>query len=88
MSMINSPEKSDPRTSAIVNISTHSGDINLNFVLNRSNQPPSVSSDSDIELIPPEKIVTKQTNLKKLKTIISFPHQFPGLSYTLVQNDK
>ena len=47
-----------------------------------------MSSDSDIELIPPEKVVPKQTNSKKLNTIISFPHQFPGLSYPLVQNDK
>ena len=88
MSSINSPEKNDPRTSAIVYTSTHSGDVNLNVVLNRLNQPPSVSSDSDIELIPPEKVVPKQTNSKKLNTIISFPHQFPGLSYPLVQNDK
>ena len=54
---INSPEKHDQLTSAIVNTSTHSGDVNLNVVLNRLNQPPSVSyviSDSDIELIPPE----------------------------------
>ena len=55
--MINSPEKNDPPTSAIVNTSTNSGDVNLNFVLNRLNHPPSVSSDSDIELIPPEKLL-------------------------------
>ena len=87
----NSPEKHDQITSAIVNTSTHSGDVNLNVVLNRLNQPPSlssVSSDSDIELIPPEIIDQKQTNSKKSNTIISFPHQFPGLSYPLVQNDK
>ena len=84
--MSNSPEKYDPPTSAIVNTSTNSGNVNLNVVLNRLSQPPSVSSDSDIEMIPPEKLDTKQTNSKKLNTIISFPHQFPGLSYTFVQN--
>ena len=86
--MSNSPEKNDPLTLAIVNTSTNSGNVNLNVVLNRLNQPPSVNSDSDIEMIPPEKLDKKQTNSKKLKTIISFPHQFPGLSYPLVQNDK
>ena len=88
---INSPEKHDQLTSAIVNTSTHSGDVNLNVVLNRLNQPPilsSVSSDSDIELIPPEIIAQKQTNSKKSNTIISFPHQFPGLSYPLLQSDR
>ena len=39
-------------------------------------------------MIPPEKLDKKQTNSKKLNTIISFPHQFPGLSNPLVQNDK
>ena len=86
--MSNSPEKNDPPTSAIVNTSTNSGNVNLNVVLNSLGQPPSVSSDSDIEMIPPEKLDTKQTNSKKLNTIISFPHQFPGLSYPLVQNEK
>ena len=86
--MSNSPEKNDPPTLAIVNTSTNSGNVNLNVVLNRLNQPPSVTSDSDIEMIPPEKLDIKQTNSKKLNTIISFPHQFPGLSYPLVQNDK
>ena len=86
--MSNSPEKNDPPTSAIVNTSTNLGNVNLNVVLNRLNQPPSVSSDSDIEMIPPEKLDIKQTNSKKLNTIISFPHQFPGLSYPLVQNEK
>ena len=86
--MIHSPEKDDPPTSAIVNTSTNSGDVNLNVELNRLNQSPSVSSDSDIELIPPEKLAKKQTNSKKLNTIISFPHQLPGLSYSPVQNDK
>ena len=88
MSSINSPEKSYPRASAIDNTSTHSGDVNLNVVLNRLNQPPSLSSDSDIEVIPPEKVIPKPTNSKKLNTVISIPHQFPGLSYPLVQNDK
>ena len=86
--MSNSPEKNDSPTLAIVNKSTNSGNVNLNVVLNRLNQPPGVSSDSDIEMIPPEKLDKKQTNSKKLNTIISFPHQFPGLSYPLVQNDK
>ena len=86
--MMNSPEKNDPPTAAIVNTSTNSGDVNLNVVLNRLNQPPSVSSDSDIELIPPEKFAQKQTKSKKSNTIISFPHQFPGLSYPLIQKDK
>ena len=86
--MNSSPEKNDPLTLAIVNTSTNSGNVNLNVVLNRLNQPPSVSSDSDIEMIPPEKLDIKQTNSRKLNTIISFPHQIPGLSYPLVQNDK
>ena len=54
--MINSPEKNDPPTSTIVNTSTNSGDVSPNVVLNRLKQPPSVSSDSDIELIPSEKV--------------------------------
>ena len=86
--MSNSPENNDPPTSAIVNTSTNSGNVNLNVVLNRLSQPPRVSSDSDIEMIPPEKLDTKQTNSKKLNTIKSFPHHFPGLSYPLVQNEK
>ena len=56
--MSNSPEKNDPPTSAIVNTSTNSGNVNLNVVLNRPSQPPSISSDSDIEMIPPEKLDT------------------------------
>ena len=37
----------------------------------------------------PEKDVPKSnTSQKKLNTINSFPHQFPGLSYTLVNNEK
>ena len=86
--MSNLPEKKYPPTSAIVNTSTNSGNVNLNVVLNRLNQPPSVSLDSYIEMIPPKKLDIKQTDSKKLNTIISFPHQFPGLSYPLVQNDK
>ena len=85
---MNSPGKNDPPTAAIVNTSTNSGDVNLNVVLNPLNQPPSVSSDSDIELIPPEKVAQKQTKSKKSNTIISFPHQFPGLTYPLIQKDK
>ena len=90
MSSLNSPEKTDPKTpSAIVNTSTHSGNVNLNVVLIRDqNHTPSLSSDSDIEVIPPDKVIPKKTNSKKLNTVISFPHQFPGLSYLLVQSDK
>ena len=51
------------------------------------NQPPSLNSDSDIEVKPPDKIIQKSTFSKKLKTINSFPHQFPGLSYPLVHTD-
>ena len=55
MSSMNSPEKSDPKTLfAIVITSTHSGNVNLNIVLNPLNQTPSLSSDSDIEVIPPD----------------------------------
>ena len=86
--MSNSPEKNDPPTSAKVNMSTNLGNVNLNVVLNRLSHPPSVSSDSDIEMIPPEKLDIKRTNSKKLNTIISFPHQFPSLLYPLVQNEK
>ena len=62
--MSNSPEKNDPPTSTIVNTSTNSGNVNLNVVLNRLSQPPSVSSDSDIEMIPPEKLDLKNYHLK------------------------
>ena len=90
MSSIDSPEKTDPKTpAAIVNTSTHSGNVNLNVVLNRvQNQPPSLSSGSDMEVIPPDKIIPKKTYSKKLNTVFfSFPHQFPGLSYPLVNSD-
>ena len=61
MSSISSLEKTDRKTpSAIVNTSTHSGSVNLNLVLNRVNQPPSLSSDSDIEVIPPETVFRKR----------------------------
>ena len=70
--MSNSPEKNDPPTSALVNTSTNLGNVNLNVVLNRLNQPPSVSSDSDIEMIPPEKLDIKQTNSKKQKQLYLF----------------
>ena len=81
----NSPEKQDPKPlSTIVNTSTQSGNVNLNLVVNRvQGQPPSLSSDSDIEVIPPEKVVPKNNSTKKLNTLISFPHQFPGLFYPL-----
>ena len=62
--MMTSPEKNDPPTSAIINTSTNSVYVNLNVVLNRLNQPPSVSSDSDIELIPPEKVAQNRQILK------------------------
>ena len=89
MSSTNSPEKIDPiPPSAFVNTSTHSGNVNLNVELNRvQNQQPSLSSDSDIETIPPGKSIPKRTSSKKLNTIISFPHQFPGLFYPLVHSD-
>ena len=78
MPSTNSPEKSDPKTpSAIVNTSNHSGKVNFNVVLNRVNQPPNLSSDSDIEVTPPDKVIPKTTNSKKLNTVISSPHQFP-----------
>ena len=82
MSSSNSPEKQDPKLpSTIVNTSTQTGNVNLNLFVNRiQGQPPSVSSDSDIEVIPPEKIIPKSNSSKKLNTLISFPHQFPGLS--------
>ena len=58
-------------------------------MLNRiQNQPPSSSFDSDIEVIFPEKDVPKTNTPKKLKSIISFPHQFSGLSYPLVISKK
>ena len=89
MTSTNSPEKSDPKfPSAFVITSTHSRNVNLNVVLNRLNQPPSLSSDSDLEVIPPDKVIPKPTHSKKLNSVISFPHQFPGLSNHLVQSDK
>ena len=51
-------------------------------------EPPSLSSDPDIEVIPPDKVIPKTTNSKKLNTVFSFPHHFPGLSYPIVQSDK
>ena len=55
MSATNSPEKSDPKYSIIVNTPPQSGIVNLNVVLNRvPNQPASLSSDSDIEVRPPK----------------------------------
>ena len=66
-SSINSTEKSDPKTpSAIVHTSTHSGSVNFNLVLNRVNQPPSLRSDSDIEVIPPDENIPKTSNSKKI----------------------
>ena len=78
MSSNNSPEKSDPKPSTIINTSTQSGNINLNVVLNRvPSQPPSLSSDSDIEVIPPEKLQPRANASKKFITIFSFPGQYP-----------
>ena len=90
MSSSNPPEKIDPKPpSIIVNTSTQTGNVNVNVVVNRvQSQPPSMSSDSDFEVIPPEKITPKRIFLKKKNINISFPHQFPGLSYPLVNNDK
>ena len=89
MSSMNSPEESDPNTPfAFVNTSTHSGNVNLNVYSNRLNQPPNLSSDSDIEVKPPDKVIPKPTNSEKLNTVISFHHKFPGLSYPLVQSEK
>ena len=67
MSSINSPEKTDPKTrSAVVKTSTHFGKVKLNVVLNRvQNQPPSVSSDSDKEILPPDKIFPKKNEFEK-----------------------
>ena len=80
MSSTNSPEKIDPKPPS-TNTYTQSGKVNLNVVLNRvQNRPPSLSSHSDIEIIPPEKVVPKRNSSKKLNTVISFPHQLPGLS--------
>ena len=75
---MNSPEKSDSKTpSAIVKPSTHSGNVNLNAVLNRVNQPPSLSSDSDIEVIPPDKVIPKTTSSKKLIPLFHSPISSP-----------
>ena len=78
----NSPKKIDPKpSSAVVNNSTQSGNVNFNVVSNRvKNQPSSLSSDSDIEIFFPEEIVLKRNSSKKSNTVISFPHQFPGRS--------
>ena len=66
MSATKSPEKLDQKHFTIVNTSTQSGNVNLNVVLNRiPNQPPSLSSASDIEVIPPEKVPPKTNTSKK-----------------------
>ena len=89
ISNFNLPEKLDPKPSTIVNTSIQSGNVNLNVLLNRiQNQPPSSSFHSDIEVIFPEKDVPKTNTPKKLKSIISFPHQFSGLSNPLVNSEK
>ena len=73
MSTANSIEKIDPKpSSTIKNISTQSGNNNLNVVLKKvQKQPIGLSSDSDIEIIPPEKIVPKKNSSKKLNTVES-----------------
>ena len=80
------PDKPDNST-AIVNISTQSGNFNLNLILSNLTKPSttfgSSSSDSDIEITPEEKLPQSDTASKKLNTIISFPSKFPGLSYPL-----
>ena len=62
MSTAKSPEKIDTKpNSTIVNTSTQPGNNNLNVVVNKvQNQPIGLSSESDIEIIPPEKIVPKK----------------------------
>ena len=55
MSTHNSPEKSNPKMSTIVNTSTPFGNVSLNIVLNRAQiQATSLVSDSNIEVIPPK----------------------------------
>ena len=90
MSSANSPVKIDPKPpSSIVNTSNPSGNVNQNVVLNKvQNQPPRLNSESDIEIIPPEKTVPKRNSSNKLNTVISFPHRIPGQSYPLVNSDK
>ena len=55
MSTYNSPEKFyAAKISTIVSTSTQTANMNLNVVLNHGlNQTPSVSRDSDTEVIPP-----------------------------------
>ena len=87
MASNNSPEKSDPKPSTIIYTSTQSGNVNLNVVLNRvPSQPPSLSSDSDIEVIPPEKLQPRANASKKFNTII-LSWSIPGLSYPFVNNE-
>ena len=65
------------------------GNVNLTVVLRMiQNHSPNLSSDSDIEIIPPEKFVSKNNTSKKLNTVISFSHQIPGLSYLLLNSEK
>ena len=62
MSATISPEKLDTKHSTIVNRSTQPGNVNFNVVLKRVlNQPPSLSSRLDIEVITPEKVPPKPT---------------------------
>ena len=62
MSTFNLLEKPDKaKTSTIVNTSAQAGNVNLNVVLNRvKSQSPSLSSDSDIKVIPPENFQRNQ----------------------------
>ena len=80
-SSTNSPEKTDPKPpSANVNTSTHSGNVNLNVVLNRvQNQPPSLSSDSYIEIIPPDKNYSEKNFFEKAHYHYFIPASVPRI---------
>ena len=86
MSTYKSPEKFyAAKTSTIISTSTQTANMNLNVVLNHGLNPiPSLSRDSDTEVIPPpQKLQLKSSASKKIITIISLPHQFPGISCPL-----
>ena len=79
MSTANFPEKIDPKPpSTIESTSTQFGNSNLNVKLNRNqNQPQVLSSDSDIEFIPPEKNRTKKKFFEKVHYCFFFPSSIP-----------
>ena len=84
--LLKTRQKNPIQKSQIVNTSIQTGKVNLSVFLNRApSQSPSLSSNSDIEVITPKKLQPKTNASKKLKTIISFRHQFKGLSCTLVK---